>query len=280
MKRFRIESSPSVVPRLGASLANRRTFAKRLGGIAMTASVTDAVSGWAADPDLTPEKKKALLITGGCCHDYSNQKRIIVDALGGQQKNDWTILQYGDRRDVRAEIYESRDWIRGYDIVVHNECFGAVDDPSFIKGIVDAHASTGVPAIMIHCSMHSYRNAENADAWRGLIGITSRRHEKSKRSLTVQLTDAGTADPITAHLGDGWQTPNGELYLVEKVWPDVTVLATARSTETDSDHPIAWKHTRNGVPVFATTLGHHNETMLDPNWQKMLSGGWAWCLQQ
>ena len=236
--------------------------------------------GLATENAADASKKKALLITGGCCHDYSNQKRIIVDALGGKDQHDWTVLQYGDRRDVRAEIYENHDWIRGYDIVVHNECFGAVEDPDFIEGIVGAHTETGVPAIMIHCSMHSYRNAENADRWRGLIGVTSRRHEKGKRSLNVRPTEAGAADPITAHLGDGWNTPNGELYLVEKLWPDVTVLAKAHSTETDTEHPVAWKHTRNGVPVFATTLGHHNETMLDPNWQKMLSGGWAWCLQQ
>ena len=39
---------------------------------------------------------RALMVTGGCCHDYQNQKQIISEGLSAQVgKIDWTILEYG-----------------------------------------------------------------------------------------------------------------------------------------------------------------------------------------
>ena len=69
-----------------------------------------------------------------------------------------------DERKHRVSIYEKPDWWKGYDVVVHNECFGAVDDNAFVEGIAAAHKA-GVPAVMLHCSSHSYR-AGTTDEWR------------------------------------------------------------------------------------------------------------------
>ena len=229
---------------------------------------------------------RALMVTGGCCHDYQNQKQIISEGLSKRVGPiEWTIVQYGTTKEIKADVYKTPNWIEGFDIVVHNECFGAVDDPEFIAGIVDAHRKTGIPAIMIHCSLHSYRTASNADVWRELVGVTSRRHEKSKRSLDVVATDAGQSHTSLAHakqlLSDtGWKTPNGELYIIENVWPKTTVLATAMSNETNQPEPVIWVNELDGVRVFGTSLGHHNETMLDEMWQTMLAGGWKWALEK
>ncbi len=227
---------------------------------------------------------RALMITGGCCHDYQNQKQIISEGLSKRVGPiDWTILQYGEGKDVQADVYKNADWINGFDIVVHNECFGAVEDTAFIQGIVDAHTKTGIPAIMVHCSLHSYRNAANADAWRELVGVTSRRHEKTKHSLDVVATDAGKSHPAFANSaslasGGTWKTPNGELYIIENVWPGTTVLATAHSGETNHDEPVIWTNETKGVRVFGTSLGHHNETMLDDTWQEVVASGFRWAL--
>lgn len=226
------------------------------------------------------KKVRALLVAGGCCHDYYNQKRIISEGLS---KNvgpiDWTILEYGDQREIKPDIYKSGDWIKDFDIVVHNECFGGVTDGDFVNGIVDAHLKSKVPAIVIHCSMHSYRKAPTADAWRSLLGVTSVRHEKKKHPLTVKPTEAGKSDPILADLGTQWQTPNGELYIIEKVWPTNTVLATVYSEETKKEEPVIWKNEIDGVRVFGMSLGHHNETMQDTQWQTILANGWTWAIK-
>ena len=131
---------------------------------------------------------RALMVTGGCCHDYQNQKQLISEGLSQRIGNiDWTILEYGSDRDIKADIYAQGDWIAGFDMVVHNECFGAVEDPEFVQGIVDAHVKHGVPAIVIHCSMHSYRNSPAADSWRRV----SRRDQSPPREVQAQLARGG-----------------------------------------------------------------------------------------
>lgn len=229
---------------------------------------------------------KALLICGGCCHDYQNQKEIISEGLSKSAGPiDWTIVQYAGKRDVHADVYKSKDWIKGFDLVVHNECFGGVTDPDFIKGIVTAHTENGIPAMVIHCSMHSYRNSTAADTWREFVGVTSTRHEKSKQSMLVEPTEVGKSHAVLKSLsnaGNGhaqnWETANGELYIVDDVWPGTTVLATAHSNETNEDEPVIWINELRGTRIFGTTIGHHNETMLDDQYQSILADGWKWAM--
>src|SRR6267142_5716633 len=42
------------------------------------------------------EPLKALLITGGCCHDYEAQKKIISEGISARANVTWTILHEGD----------------------------------------------------------------------------------------------------------------------------------------------------------------------------------------
>ncbi|MCH1496149.1 MAG: ThuA domain-containing protein [Rubripirellula sp.] len=234
----------------------------------------------ASDADTASSKIKVLLITGGCCHDYQNQKKLIRDGLSKTHRNlDWTILEYGSERDLKVDVYQSKDWIGDYDLVIHNECYGGVEDSEFVKGIVNGHVSSGIPAMVIHCSMHSYRNSPAADHWRSLLGVTSRRHERLKRSLRVEATKGGVAFGFDSILGDGWDTPNGELYIIEKVWPETDVLATAYSNETMKPEPVVWLNRHEGVKVFGISLGHHNETIESEAWQRMVSKGFDWCVQ-
>ena len=235
---------------------------------------TESASGEAA-------AVKALLICGGCCHDYQNQKEIISEGLSQSVGPiDWTIIQYAGEREVHADIYQSKDWIKGFDLVVHNECFGGVTDPDFVKGIVAAHVENKVPAMVIHCSMHSYRNSPAADTWREFVGVTSSRHEKSKQSMLVEPTAAGKSHPVLASLnGENWETVNGELYIINQVWPGTTVLANVFSNETNEAEPVIWINELDGTRIFGTTIGHHNATMLDPKYQSILADGWKWAMK-
>lgn len=233
------------------------------------------------NPQGAVKNVRALMVTGGCCHDYQNQKKLISEGLSKRIGHiDWTILEYGPEREIKADIYSQGDWIKGFDIVVHNECFGAVEDPEFVKGIVDAHLKHHIPAIVVHCSMHSYRNSPEADSWRAFLGVTSRRHERTKHSLHVLPTEAGRANPILASMGDAWDTPNGELYIIEEVWPTATVLATAHSEETGNDEPVIWTNEYEGLRVFGISLGHHNETIETETWQSVVAAGWRWSMKQ
>ncbi|MCA9058239.1 MAG: ThuA domain-containing protein [Planctomycetaceae bacterium] len=221
---------------------------------------------------------KGLLITGGCCHDYENQKRIITEGISQRVNIEWDVAhEGGESRDHKISTYKQPGWAKQYDVIVHNECFGAVVDDEFVRSIAEAHFE-GVPAIIIHCSLHSYRMAPvGADSWRELIGVTSRSHEKHRSVLVKSVNDD---HPVMRGFPAEWQSPNGELYKIEKVWPNCIPLAQAYGADTKLDHPVVWVNTFGRARVFGTSLGHHNETMNTEVWLNLVSRGVLWTTEK
>jgi type 1 glutamine amidotransferase len=240
-------------------------------------AVVGAVASEAAEA-ATSWTLRALLITGGCCHDYEAQKIILSVGIGERAierggEIQWTILhEGGESSDHRVSIYGQPDWAKGYDVVLHNECFGAVTDNAFVEQIARAHHE-GTPAVVLHCTMHSYRRA-TTDAWREMLGVRSMRHERRKGPMTVRNQAAD--NPIMAEFGETWETPNGELYIIEKVYPNVTPLAVAHSPEEDADQLVIWTNQYGKGRIFGTTIGHHNETMEDPKYLDTVARGLLW----
>lgn len=217
-------------------------------------------------------KLKGLLITGGCCHDYPNQIKIITEGLSQRVNIEWDVELAGSDRTVQVPVYKSHDWIKPYDVVVHNECYGHVDDVAFVEGIVNAHTENKIPAIFVHCSMHSYRNAET-DEWRKLIGMTSRSHE-GKHPLDVITLESD--HPIMQGFPQNWKVANGELYKIEKTWDNSTPLAKAYGVDTKKDHTVVWTNQYKGTKTFSTSLGHFNETMNNDAWLGLVARGVLW----
>ena len=214
---------------------------------------------------------KALLVCGGCCHDYPNQKHILSEGISARANVEFTIVHEGDDRTNRVSIYEKPGWWKGYDVIVHNECFGYVDDNKFVENIAAAQKA-GVPAVMLHCSTHSYRMAKT-DEWRRTLGISSFSHEK-RRDLDVVT---GNPDhPVMKDFPAKWHDAGDELYKNEKVWPNVTALAKAYGVDTKKDHVCIWLNVVDGTRVFATTLGHSNETMKSDEYQGLVTRGLLW----
>lgn len=228
--------------------------------------------------DKPTTKLKGLLVTGGCCHDYENQKRIITEGLGQRVSISFDVVhEGGGGRDHKFSVYQQPGWAKKYDVVVHNECFGDMKDDALIKSVAQAHFE-GVPGVFIHCSLHSYRNAPvGADSWRELLGVTSRRHEKQRAEMVRNIK----ADhPVMLGFPKEWKTPNGELYVIEKVWPNCTPLAQALGEDTKQDHTVIWTNQFGKARVFGTSLGHHNETMNTEEWLGVVSRGVLWSVDK
>ena len=49
--------------------------------------------------DASPKPLKALLITGGCCHDYSTQKQLIKQGLEERANIKVTVVQQGGAQE-------------------------------------------------------------------------------------------------------------------------------------------------------------------------------------
>lgn len=234
--------------------------------------VLAGVTGRAEDP----QPLRGLLVCGGCCHDFTAQKKILSEGISARANVTWTIVHEdapkgADERNHKVSIYLKPEWWKGYDVVLHSDCFGMVSDNAFIDGIAQAHKE-GVPAVILHCASHSYR-AGTTDEWRKCVGITSRSHEK-RRDLTVKVTNPG--HPVMKGFPAEWLNKNDELYKNEHLWPNCIPLAQSYGEETKKDHVVIWVNTYGKGRVFATTLGHTNETMSDPVYLDLVTRGLLW----
>ena len=61
-------------------------------------------------PRVAAEPLHALLVTGGCCHDYEAQKKIIPEGISTRANVTWTIVHEGSDRPHYISIYTNADW--------------------------------------------------------------------------------------------------------------------------------------------------------------------------
>jgi uncharacterized protein len=218
----------------------------------------------------------ALIVSGGCCHDYSGEAKVLMDAVGKTLPVDWTAVVQGGRGTRGSmPVYANADWSKPFDIVVHNECLADVDDPAYIRKITGGHRN-GAPAMVIHCAMHSYR-AATVDDWREFLGVTSRHHTEP---FNIPVKIAAPDHSAMKGFKNDWVTPVDELYVIDKIWPNTTALATAVSPEDKKEYPLVWVSEYHGTRVFGTTLGHGSDTWADPVFQDLLTRGFKWAAKR
>jgi type 1 glutamine amidotransferase len=219
----------------------------------------------------------ALLLTGGCCHDYGAQQKILTEGISARANVIWTILyeggssKGGEIRNHQMSIYAKPDWTQGYDIVVHNECFGDVTNSEFVNHIAKGHFD-GVPAVVIHCSIHSYRKAAT-DEWRKCLGVSSYNHENAR---PFQVININPAHPVMKGFPEVWKDPSpDELYRIVKLWPNCIPLAKGIG-KTNSENCCIWVNTYGKARVFGTTLGHDDITMASDTYLDLVTRGLLW----
>ena len=223
-----------------------------------------------------PKPLKALYITGGCCHDYTAQKKIIPEGVSSRAKVEWKVVQEGGSSTKhRVSLFEKADWADGYDVVVHNECFAEVSDPKFIENVLAPHRA-GTAAVVIHCEMHTFRDLKGED-WHDFLGVSTN-HHGPQQPLSVK--NLKPENPIMKGFPPVWTTGNEELYAIDKVGPRTEVLAQAYALDNKKDHPVIWTNTYGKGRVFGTTIAHNNSTMQDPVYLDYLTRGLLWSVDK
>ncbi len=241
-----------------------------------------------------PKPLKVLLITGGCCHDYVAQKDILKAGIE-QRANVVVEHMHTPDKSVKPPLACLTDpnYAAGYDLVIHDECAAGIDDPAMVKNVLAPHLA-GVPAVALHCAMHSYRvtpDFRRAQApgspgalWFDFLGLQSSGHGPQE---PITVTFAAGASPITAGMTT-WTTMKEELYnnvQPPSVFPAHRSLATGRQTTTakdgtkrDSEAVVVWTNEfgPKKARVFATTLGHNNATVGDPLYLDLVTRGLLW----
>lgn len=229
---------------------------------------------WAASAqeDARPKPIRALLVTGGCCHDYAKQKDVLKRGIESRALVEVVQVHTDDRSTkARFEIYEKPDWARSFDVVIHDECTSDVKEIPSVQNILSAHRA-GVPAVNLHCAMHSYRIG--SEDWFQFVGIQSAAHGPQK---PIDVTFVGRDHPVSKGL-ENWTTVNEELYNNIKVFNTAKVLARGRQDtgKAVDDYVVVWTNTFGNARVFSTTLGHNTETVADARYLDLVTRGLLW----
>ncbi|MDB6109464.1 MAG: heme-binding protein [Pedosphaera sp.] len=223
----------------------------------------------------TNQPIRALLVIGGCCHDYRQQKRILTEGISARANVEWTIVHEGDGSTThRMSVYEDPDWAKNYDVVVHDECCADVKDKAFVEGILKPHRD-GLPAVNLHCAIHCYRvSFDDFKDWFEFTGIDSRAHG-AQEPIVLNFVDPNR--PIIKGMTN-WTTIQEELYNNIKVYDTVTPLAYGQQGKTKT--VVAWVNNYHGTRVFSTTLGHNNETVGDARYLDLVTRGLLWSVNK
>jgi type 1 glutamine amidotransferase len=222
---------------------------------------------------------KALLVLGGCCHDYNAQKDILAKGISERANIVVTIAYDPDKGTKHVNpVYENPDWSKGFDVIIHDECCADVKDMTVINRILDPHRQ-GLPGVVLHCAMHSYRTdgwkdkASAPTPWFEFTGLASTGHGAQ---IPIELTFVDKESPITKGV-ENWTTIKEELYnnYTGNILP--TAKALTRGKQGKAETVVVWTNNYNQkTRVFSTTLGHNNETVSDPRYLDMITRGLLW----
>jgi type 1 glutamine amidotransferase len=231
---------------------------------------------------------RALLVVGGCCHDYKEQQELLTKGVSARANVEWEISYNPDTSTRRLNgRYEKEDWASGFDVVVHDECTSDVTDIKVVERILRPHQG-GLPAVILHCGIHSYRTEgyPKRTPWFEFTGLASTGHGPQ---APIEITFTDEENPITKGMKN-WKTTNEELYnnFAGKLHDTATPLARGRQTWKNDDGSqqmaeaiCVWTNNyRDKTRVFATTLGHNNVTVGDPRYLDLVTRGLLWSVDK
>lgn len=223
-----------------------------------------------------PKPLRALLVAGGCCHDYAKQTEILKNGLEQRALIKVDIAYTNDTSTkARFDIYQKPDWAKGYDVIIHDECSADVKEMPYVQNILAAHKN--IPAVNLHCAMHSYRTG--TPDWFQFIGIQSSSHGPQE-PIAIHFVDS--KNPIVAGLTN-WTTIREELYNNVKVFETTTPLARGKQvvkqrdgTTKEVESVVVWANQYGSTRIFSTTLGHNNQTVADTRYLDLVTRGLLW----
>jgi len=120
-------------------------------------SCSSATAGNKNETRAEAKEKKVLYVTHepGKYHKYTPQlaefKKIAEEAK-------WKLTVITGTMEELIENLKKPDFAKGYDAIVYNFCLAHCADLEACENTIAQTRDNGVPAMLIHCSMHSFWN--------------------------------------------------------------------------------------------------------------------------
>ncbi len=205
---------------------------------------------------LAEQPLNALIVTSqGVYHNYRQQTWVLAHRIAENANVRFDVSL------TELERWRTTDFAKGYDVLIYNFCLADNTDRKLIANMRRQTEQLGIPALVIHCTMHSFRETES---WWPMLGLKTTTHEPL-RSLTMTKREA---HPITSGIPENWTLTDDELY-INLAFDGVPLLTSVG--EDGKEHVTAWLAYPGGTPVFGTTLGHSEDSIRNPPFQRMLA---------
>jgi hypothetical protein len=185
---------------------------------------------------------KVLYVTTepGKHHDYTAQRKIFE---GVAKEAGWNYTVHSNEHYEQLKQLVDSNLTEGYDAVVYNFCFAHSKDLSAAENMINQTRVKGTPAMVIHCSMHSFwptfKDGESAEVlgstyqgsatpdpaevkkwrakypnrpfpvWGDFTGIASTKHGPK---IPMKVSKCCEHDATKSLSDEGYTTVNAELY--------------------------------------------------------------------
>lgn len=253
----------------------------------------------AALPTLAENRVLYVTHEPGTWHDYGAQVvsfRELADAAG------WDLTLVTGDLDRLSEFLRTPDYGQAHDAIVYNFCLPDARDLQAMTNLMDQTKRHGVPALLLHCSMHSwwdtFKRGEEipghdnhgararsslVDRWRAknpgepfplwgdFTGIASTSHGPKSTIKLTKLVD----HPALLNLPDNYETPDSELYNNEYTLPQVKPLIRGKQRAFfgawRAESVVMWEVQRGAGTLMGLTWGHGEKDWNDPVFRQLLT---------
>ena len=240
---------------------------------------------------------KVLYVTHepGRWHEYTPQLASFREIA---EEAKWELTVATGSVEETLAFLGKRDFSAGQDAVVYNFCLADSSDLVAMTNLMRQTEEGGVPALLVHCSMHSwwstYKKGKpipgntlgkakanrkvlkawhqanpNAPlpAWGDFTGVASTGHGRQKPIEVIASGD----HPATADLPSSYATADTELYNNHYLTQDITPLAIGH--QGNDKAIVMWLAPRGKGQIIGLTLGHGADEWSDPVFRSLLING-------
>ena len=243
-----------------------------------------------------PPKKKILYFTHepGTYHRYTPQLAIFRQLA---QRAGWELTVMTGDHEAQIKKLRDPDFGKPFDAIVYNFCFAGSKDTLAAANLISQTREHGVPALLIHCAMHSwwptfksgeagslgpdYHGQAKADpelviqwrmtqgdrpfpVWGDFTGIASTTHGPSQPITLNRVRE----HPATKRFPQTFVTGNTELY--NNLYVLERVIPLIRGMQGDEEAVVMWNCPQGKAEVIGLSVGHDVNDWTQKPYQNLL----------